>query len=182
MDYKCLGKTGTMVSELCLGTMTFGREVDEAGSKEILDRFLEAGGNFVDTADVYEAGVSEEITGRAIKDVRDDLVLATKVRFPMGEGPNDVGISRKHIIAGCEASLRRLGTDYIDLYQVHAWDAATPLEETLRANESRKEWESPVYWGLEFYGLAAREGPVHERAKRVGEVRLPAAAVLAGGA
>ena len=133
MDYKRLGKTGLMVSELCLGTMTFGREIDEAGSKEILNRYLEAGGNFVDTADVYEARTSEEITGRTIKDVRDDLVLATKVRFPMGDGPNDVGVSRKHIIAGCEASLRRLGTDYIDLYQVHAWDAATPLEETLSA-------------------------------------------------
>jgi aryl-alcohol dehydrogenase-like predicted oxidoreductase len=122
-----------MVSELCLGTMTFGRELDEDGSKEILNGFLEAGGNFIDTADVYEAGVSEEITGRAIKDMRDDLVLATKVRFPMGDGPNDVGLPRKHIISGCEASLRRLGTDYIDLYQVHAWDAATPLEETLSA-------------------------------------------------
>ncbi|CAN5702316.1 aldo/keto reductase [soil metagenome] len=133
MDYRRLGNTGVMVSELCLGTMTFGRELDENGSREILNGFLEAGGNFVDTADVYEAGVSEEITGRAIKDVREDLVLATKVRFPMGDGPNDVGLSRKHIISGCEASLRRLGTDYIDLYQVHAWDAATPLEETLSA-------------------------------------------------
>ena len=133
MDHRRLGKTGLMVSELCLGTMTFGRELGEDGSREILTRFLEAGGNFIDTADVYEAGVSETFTGRAIKDVREDLVLATKVRFPMGDGPNDVGLSRKHIIAGCEASLRRLGTDYIDLYQVHAWDAATPLEETLSA-------------------------------------------------
>lgn len=133
MEYRRLGGTGTMVSELCLGTMTFGRELDEEGSKEILNGYLEAGGNFIDTADVYEAGTSEEITGRAIKNLREDLVLATKVRFPMGDGPNDVGLSRKHIISGCEASLRRLGTDYIDLYQVHAWDAATPLEETLSA-------------------------------------------------
>jgi aryl-alcohol dehydrogenase-like predicted oxidoreductase len=134
MEYRRLGRTGLMVSELCLGTMTFGRELDEEGSREILARFLEAGGNFVDTADVYESGVSEEIVGRALKDVsRDELVLATKVRFPMGEGPNDVGLSRKHILSGCEASLRRLGTDYIDLYQVHMWDAATPLEETLSA-------------------------------------------------
>ena len=133
MEYRRLGRTGTMVSELCLGTMTFGRELDEEGAREILSGFLEAGGNFIDTADVYEAGVSEVFTGRAIKDVREDLVLATKVRFPMGDGPNDVGLSRKHIISGCEASLRRLGTDYIDLYQVHAWDAATPLEETLSA-------------------------------------------------
>ena len=133
MEYRRLGRTGLMVSELCLGTMTFGRELDEEGSREIIARFLDAGGNFIDTADVYETGLSEEITGRAIKDVRDEVVLATKVRFPMGGGPNDVGLSRKHILAGCEASLRRLGTDYIDLYQVHMWDAVTPLDETLSA-------------------------------------------------
>lgn len=133
MEYRRLGSTGAMVSELCLGTMTFGRELDEAASRELVDRFMEAGGNFIDTADVYENGLSEEITGRAIESVRDDVVLATKVRFPMGEGPNDVGLSRKHVISGCEASLRRLGTDYIDLYQVHAWDEVTPLEETLSA-------------------------------------------------
>ncbi|CAN5265364.1 aldo/keto reductase [soil metagenome] len=134
MEYRRLGGTGLMVSELCLGCMTFGRELDETGSKGIITRFLDEGGNFLDTADVYERGVSEEITGRALKEVaREDVVLATKVRFPMGEGPNDVGLSRKHITAGCDASLQRLGTDYIDLYQVHCWDAATPLEETLSA-------------------------------------------------
>jgi aryl-alcohol dehydrogenase-like predicted oxidoreductase len=134
MQYRRLGTTGLMVSELCLGCMTFGRELDEEGSKEIVSRFLEAGGNFIDTADVYERGASEEILGRALKGVRrEDVVLATKVRFPMGEGPNDVGLSRKHIISGCDASLARLGTDYVDLYQVHAWDAATPLQETLSA-------------------------------------------------
>ena len=122
-----------MVSELCLGCMTFGRELDEEGSRKIIARFLDAGANFIDTADVYSKGVSEEITGRAIKGSRDEVVLATKVRFPMGEGPNDVGLSRKHIISGCDASLARLGTDYVDLYQVHAWDAATPLQETLSA-------------------------------------------------
>src|SRR5919202_6230581 len=115
MEYKRLGKTGLMVSELCLGCMTFGRETDEDNSREIVSRFLEAGGNFIDTADVYSKGVSEEITGRAIKGVRDDVVLATKVFFPMGEGPNDVGLSRKHVLAGCDASLRRLNTEYIDL-------------------------------------------------------------------
>src|SRR5215207_6561674 len=109
--------------------MTFGQEADEEDSREIIRRFLEAGGNFVDTADVYSNGVSEEITGRALEGVRDDVVLATKVRFPMGEGPNDVGLSRKHIMQGCEDSLRRLGRDFIDLYQVHCWDAATPLYE-----------------------------------------------------
>ncbi len=133
VEYRRLGDTGLMVSELCLGCMTFGRETNEETSKEIFGRFFEAGGNFVDTADVYSKGVSEEITGRAIREVRDDVVLATKVRFPMGDGPNEVGLSRKHVTRGCDDSLRRLGTDYIDLYQVHCWDGATPLEETLSA-------------------------------------------------
>jgi len=119
VEYRRLGDTGLMVSELCLGCMTFGREADEEASKGLVARFLEAGGNFVDTADVYTKGVSEEITGGALKGVRDEVVLATKVRFPMGEGPNDVGLSRKHVIKGCEDNLRRLGTDFIDLYQVH---------------------------------------------------------------
>jgi aryl-alcohol dehydrogenase-like predicted oxidoreductase len=113
--------------------MTFGNEANEEQSRAIIHAFLEAGGNFLDTADVYSQGLSEEITGRAIRERRHELVLATKVRFPMGKGPNEVGLSRQHILAGCEASLRRLGTDYIDLYQAHCWDAATPLEETLSA-------------------------------------------------
>ncbi len=133
MEYRRLGHSGVMVSELCLGAMTFGREIDDNASKKLIDRFLEAGGNFIDTADVYSQGLSEEITGRALEGKRDDVVLASKVRFAMGEGPNDVGISRKHIMQACEASLKRLRTDYIDLYQLHAWDAATPLEETMSA-------------------------------------------------
>jgi aryl-alcohol dehydrogenase-like predicted oxidoreductase len=133
MEYRRLGSTGVVVSELCLGAMTFGRELDEPQTKEMIDRFIDAGGNFIDTADVYSQGTSEEFTGKAIKSRRDDVVLATKVRFPMGPGVNDVGISRKRIMSACEASLRRLGTDYIDLYQVHCWDEFTPLEETLSA-------------------------------------------------
>ena len=132
MDYRYLGDTGLKVSELCLGAMTFGREADEATSFAMLDAFVEAGGNFIDTANVYTAGTSEEITGRWLKNkTRDDLVVATKVRFPMGKGPNDIGLSRKHILKSVEDSLRRLQTDYIDLYQVHCWDPGTPLEETL---------------------------------------------------
>jgi aryl-alcohol dehydrogenase-like predicted oxidoreductase len=132
MDYRFMGRTGMRVSELCLGAMTFGRETSEADSHAILDRFVELGGNFIDTADVYSRGVSEEITGRWLsRKKRDDLVVATKVRFPMGEGPNDLGLSRKHIMSGVENSLRRLCTDYIDLYQVHCWDHVTPLDETL---------------------------------------------------
>jgi aryl-alcohol dehydrogenase-like predicted oxidoreductase len=132
MNYRYLGKTGLKVSELCLGAMTFGRETTEEVSHQILDRFVEVSGNFIDTADVYSRGASETIVGRWLKDrSRDDLIIATKVRFPMGAGPNDVGLSRKHILAGVEASLRRLATDYVDLYQVHCWDHVTPLEETL---------------------------------------------------
>ncbi len=132
MNYRFMGRSGLKVSELCLGTMTFGRETTEAISGTILNRFVEAGGNFIDSADVYTQGASEEIIGRWLKGKRrDDLVIATKVRFPMGQGPNDLGLSRKHLLAAVEASLRRLGTDTIDLYQVHCWDRATPLAETL---------------------------------------------------
>ena len=131
MEQRQLGSTGVRVSELCLGTMTFGNEADEATSKAIVDRFLDAGGNFVDTANVYSGGVSEEITGRALGSRRDEVVLATKVRFPMGDGPNDVGLVARNIRTQVEASLRRLGTDWIDLYQVHCWDPRTPLEETI---------------------------------------------------
>ncbi|MFF2186939.1 aldo/keto reductase [Streptomyces sp. NPDC058155] len=131
MKQRTLGRTGLRVSELCLGTMTFVKG-DEAGAHRILDTFTEAGGTFLDTADAYGQGVSEEVLGGWLKGRdRDGLVVATKVALPMGEGPNDAGLSRKHIIASVEASLRRLGTDYIDLYQTHVWDFRTPIEETL---------------------------------------------------
>jgi aryl-alcohol dehydrogenase-like predicted oxidoreductase len=134
MQYRYLGRTGLKVSELCLGAMTFGRESSEEDSIQMLDCFVETGGNFIDTADVYSQGVSEEILGRWLQGkTRDDLVIATKVRFAMGPGQNDLGLSRKHILSAVEASLRRLNTDYIDLYQVHMWDPGTPLEETLDA-------------------------------------------------
>jgi len=137
MQYRYLGRTGLKVSELCLGAMTFGRETPEIESYQMLDRFIEVGGNFIDTADVYSQGLSESILGRWLKQQqRDDFVIATKVRFNMGEGPNDLGLSRKHILAGVEASLKRLATDYIDLYQIHGWDPGTPLEETLKTLDS----------------------------------------------
>ena len=132
MQYRYLGRTGLKVSELCLGAMTFGRESSEELSYQMMDRFKEAGGNFIDTADVYSQGLSETILGRWLKgQKRDDFIIATKVRFDMGQGPNDLGLSRKHILAAVESSLRRLDCDYIDLYQVHGWDPGTPLEETL---------------------------------------------------
>jgi aryl-alcohol dehydrogenase-like predicted oxidoreductase len=133
MNYRLMGKTGLKVSELCLGAMTFGRESSEEVSFQMLDRFVEAGGNFIDTANVYGQGVSEEILGRWLKDKqRDDLVIASKVRFRMAPGINDEGLSRKHILASIEGSLRRLQSDYIDLFQIHTWHADTPVEETLQ--------------------------------------------------
>src|SRR5690349_16209969 len=117
MEQRFLGKTGMKVSELCLGAMTFGRETTEKDSLKIMDRFVEAGGNFIDTADVYgnKHGDSEQVVGHWLKGKpRDDVIVATKVRFGVGDGPNDVGLSRKHIMAGVENSLRRLDTDYID--------------------------------------------------------------------
>ncbi|MFG2888504.1 aldo/keto reductase [Streptomyces sp. NPDC048248] len=135
MEYRTLGRSGCSVSTLALGTMTFGNETDEKGAYAQLDRFVEAGGTFVDTADVYSAGVSEEIVGRWLAstsaEVRDQVVIASKGRFPMGGGPNDVGLSRRHLDRALDASLRRLGVETIDLYQVHSWDPLTPVEETL---------------------------------------------------
>src|SRR3954447_14910657 len=141
MDYTRLGKTGLKVSRICLGCMTYGtptwREwvLDEESSRPFIRRALELGINFFDTADMYSRGVSEEVLGRALRDFakREDVVIATKVNFPMGEGPNDRGLSRKHIFEAIDASLRRLGVDHVDLYQIHRFDRETPLEETLEA-------------------------------------------------
>jgi aryl-alcohol dehydrogenase-like predicted oxidoreductase len=132
MKYRTLGRSGLLVSELCLGTMTFGKGTDEKDSIEMIHRFLDAGGNFIDTADVYVDGKSEEIVGKAIKERRKEVVLATKVRMKTGPHPNDAGYSRKRTLEGVEASLTRLQTDYIDLYQLHVWDHLTPIEETIR--------------------------------------------------
>ena len=135
MEFRTLGTSGTVVSTYCLGTMTFGAETDQDGAFAQLDAYVEAGGNVVDTADVYTAGAAETIVGRWLAarpaDVTDGIVIATKGRFAMGEGPNDVGLSRRHLDRALEASLRRLGVETIDLLQVHAWDPVTPLEETL---------------------------------------------------
>jgi aryl-alcohol dehydrogenase-like predicted oxidoreductase len=154
MDYRYLGNTGLKVSAACLGAMTFGREADEATSHQMLDRFAELGGTFVDTADVYGPGTSEEVTGRWLRrQDREQWVVATKVRFPSGHGVNDVGLSRKHVLASVDASLRRLGTDYVDLYQMHCWDAGTPLEETLRTLDSLVQAGKVRYLGASnLYG------------------------------
>ncbi len=139
MQYSQLGTTGTFVSRLCLGTMTFGGTANPIGNlsleeaDRIVGRVIDAGINFIDTADVYTGGGSETVLGDALTGRRANLVLATKVSSRVGPGPNDVGQSRIHIMAGLEASLRRLKTDYIDLYQLHNFDRFTPLEETLGA-------------------------------------------------
>jgi aryl-alcohol dehydrogenase-like predicted oxidoreductase len=135
MEYRKLGNSGAVVSAYALGAMTFGAEADEATSFQLLDDYVEAGGNFIDTADVYGKGVSEEIVGRWLKGrpgAARKLVVATKGRFPMWDGPHGLGLSRKHLGAALDDSLKRLGVEQIDLYQMHAWDALTPLEETLR--------------------------------------------------
>jgi aryl-alcohol dehydrogenase-like predicted oxidoreductase len=175
MRYRQLGASGLRISVMTMGTMTFGgaggfasvgsTDVDEAARQ--VDRCLEAGVNLIDTANVYSAGASEEIIGQVLEDRRDSVLLATKARMPMGDGPNDAGLSRHHLIAQCEASLRRLRTDHIDLYQVHEWDGQTPLEETLRALDDLVRAGKVRYVGCSNYtgwqlmkalGVAERHG------------------------
>src|SRR6478752_493677 len=152
MDYRTLGSSGCAVSTYCLGTMTFGAETDEAGSHHQLDRFVEAGGTLVDTADVYSSGVSEEIIGRWFAsrpaDVTDRVVLATKGRSPLASDPNGLGLSNRHLTRALDASLRRLGVEAIDLYQVHAFDPWTPLEETVRTLDGFVRAGKARYYGL----------------------------------
>jgi aryl-alcohol dehydrogenase (NADP+) len=133
MDYRKLGASGVKVSPLCLGTMMFGNPTDEATSRRIVDKARDAGINFIDTADAYNDGKSEEIVGRSMKGKRGDWVLATKVANAMGKDPNRAGLSRKWLVSACDESLARLGTDYIDVYYLHKEDHATPLAETVRA-------------------------------------------------
>ncbi|MFC6086048.1 aldo/keto reductase [Sphaerisporangium aureirubrum] len=143
MEYVRLGRTGMKVSRVCLGMMSFGDPerwqgwvLDEEGAKPLVRKAVEAGVTFFDTADVYSFGTSEEVTGRLLRELfprREDYVLATKVFFPVGQSVNDSGLSRKHIFAAIDASLKRLGTDYVDLYQIHRWDDHTPIEETMEA-------------------------------------------------
>jgi len=159
MEQRQLGASGLRVSALTLGTMTFGGTgnfanvgtTDVEGARRHIDLCLEAGVTLIDTADVYSDGASEEILGKALAGRRDDVLVATKVRFPMGSGANEAGLSRHHVIEGCEASLRRLGTDHIDLYQVHEWDGQTPIEETLAALEHLVDQGKVRYVGCSNY-------------------------------
>jgi aryl-alcohol dehydrogenase-like predicted oxidoreductase len=177
MELRPLGRSGLLVSALTLGTMTFGGEgqfasvgsTDVAGARRQIDMCLDAGVNLIDTADIYSTGRAEEIVGEVVEGRRDDVLLATKVRFAMGEGPNMAGLSRHHVISGCEASLRRLRTDHIDLYQLHEWDGRTPIEETVEALQHLVDAGKVRYVGLSNYagwqlmkaqGIAQRAGRV----------------------
>ena len=152
MDYRTLGRSGCAVSSMCLGTMTFGTETGEAAAHQQLDQFIDAGGTLVDTADVYSRGASEEIIGRWFASrpaqVTERVVLATKGRFPLAGAPNDAGLSAVHLTRALDASLRRLGRDAVDLYQVHAYDPLTPLEETLRTLDGFVRSGKIRYYGL----------------------------------
>jgi aryl-alcohol dehydrogenase-like predicted oxidoreductase len=175
MDYRQLGRSGLRVSALTLGTMTFGGggrfalvgSTDLEAARRQVDMAIDAGVNMIDTADVYSDGLSEEILGQVLEGRRDDVLVATKARMPMGDGPNDAGLSRHHLIGACEASLRRLRTDRIDLYQVHEWDGQTPLEETLQALDDLVHAGKVRYVGCSNYagwqlmkalGIAERRG------------------------
>ena len=154
MRIRTLGRSGLRVSEICLGAMTFGMPewgCEERESLALIDRFLEAGGNFIDTADAYSGTISEEICGKALVGRRTQIVLATKATMPVGSGANDRGASRKHLRESCDASLRRLKTDYIDLYQVHVEDLWTPLEETLAALDGLVRAGKVLYTGASNY-------------------------------
>ncbi len=159
MEYRQLGRSGLRVSTITLGTMGFGGtgwaqpvgQIDVEGARRQIGMARDAGVNLIDTADVYSSGRSEEILGQALGTDRDEVLIATKVRMPMGDGPNDAGLSRHHIIRSAEASLARLKTDYIDLYQVHEWDGHTPLEETLSALDSLVQTGKVRYVGASNY-------------------------------
>lgn len=152
MQYRYMGRTGLKVSELCMGTQTFGWGADEPTAHAMASQFVDAGGNFFDTSNIYNEGQSETILGKWLKQQdRSKLVIATKVFFPAGDGPNDTGLTRKHIFSQIDASLRRLQTDYVDLYQTHCWDASTPLDETLRALDDLVRAGKVLYLGASNY-------------------------------
>jgi voltage-dependent potassium channel beta subunit len=167
MRYRKVGKWGLRISEIGLGSwLTYGGSVEERAAIDCIHRAFEFGVNFFDTANVYRRGAAEEVTGRALRDFRrDDYVLATKVYFPMGDGPNDRGLSRKHIMEQCHASLGRLGVDYVDIYQCHRPDQTTPLEETLRALDDIVTQGKALYVGVSMWPaeLLDEAHRLHER-------------------
>lgn len=189
MEYRVLGRTGVQVSQLCFGTMSFGDIADEETSAAMFHRCREAGVNFFDCADVYAGGRSEEILGRLIADCRDEVIVTSKVNFPTGDDVNARGLSRRHIMLAVEASLRRLGTDRLDVYFVHSFDPRTPIEETLRALDDLVRQGKILYpsvsnwaaWQIAMaLGVSAREGlacfecvqPMYNLVKRQAEVEI----------
>lgn len=189
MEYVLLGKTGIRVSNICLGTMTFGNESDEKTSIAIMERAAELGINFFDTANIYNKGQSEVITGKWLKPRREQFILASKVHFPAGDGPNDRGSTRRHILMSVEQSLERLDTDWLDILYLHHWDAETDLEQTLGAVTTLVEQGKVMYLGLSNFSawqamktiaLAANAGyappvciqPMYNLVKRQAEVEL----------
>lgn len=189
IEYRYLGRTGVRVSSLCFGTMLFGKEADEAGAAEQFAVCRERGINFFDCADIYAGGRSEEVLGRLIRDCRDEVVITSKAFFPSGPGPNDLGASRLHLLNSVEGSLRRLGTDRIDLYFIHRFDGRTALEESLRALDDLVRQGKILYPGASNFaawqvekalGISARKGwspfkviqPMYNLVKRQAEVEI----------
>ena len=189
MEYKFLGNTGVLVSALCFGTMSFGGDADEETSAAMFHRCREAGINFFDCANVYQSGYAEEILGKLIRDSRDELIITSKAYFPMGDDVNARGASRRHLVAAIEASLKRLQTDYLDLYFIHRFDDRTPLEETLRALDDLVRQGKILYPAVSNFaawqvakalGISAKEGlarfeciqPMYNLTKRQAEVEI----------
>lgn len=189
MQYTTVGRTGVRVSPLCFGTMSFGSEADEQASADMFHRARDMGINFFDTADVYGGGRSEEILGKLVSDNRDDVVIASKVFYPTGADINAQGLSRRHIVRAVEASLKRLGTDWIDFYFVHAFDEHTPIEESLRALDDLQRQGKILYPAVSNWaawqiatarGISAKEGlarfeliePMYNLVKRQAEVEI----------
>lgn len=189
MEYRSLGKTGIKVSKLCFGTMSFGGDADEPTSAAMFHRCRDAGINFFDCANTYAGGKSEEILGRLIADCREEVVITSKVYFPSGKGENRSGASRRNIMLAVEASLKRLNTDFLDIYFIHHFDEATPLDETLRALDDLVHQGKVIYTGasnfaawqvMKALGISAREGltsfaclqPMYNLVKRQAEVEI----------
>lgn len=197
MDYRAFGQTGIRVSELCLGTMTFGNEADDAESVRMMDAAVDAGVNFFDTADIYNGGATEEIIGRWLKGRRDSIVLATKVHYPTGKGVNERGSSRLHIVRGIEDSLRRLQTDYVDVLYLHHWDTHTPIEQSMEALNDLVRAGKVIYAGVSNFSawqtqkaldVSAYSGwaapvvtqPQYSLVKRIAEIEILPMAEAAG--
>ena len=178
MQYRHLGRSGLKISPICLGTMMFGGPTDEATSSRIVAKAREAGINFIDTADAYNGGQSEQVVGRAISNSRQNWILATKLANQIGDDPNRGGLSRRWVLQAADESLKRLGTDYIDIYYLHKEDHATPLEETVRAmGDLMRAGQDPLFRRLELPRLARRRDLQHLRPTTASTARSSASPI-----